>query len=138
MYYKDRIPQVVEDYSALRERVAASKTARQKRIANEQTNEGKTNTKRIVVIAGIIIIFVAFLVVCGLSSITSNAKFDRAFALPCIEVIIEEGDTIDGIAASHPVAGLSDHELGYVINEINPDITKPLQPGDFLLVPQDS
>lgn len=66
-----------------------------------------------------------------------NERFAYARGLPIETVVVQAGDTIDGIAAEHPVRGLSDHELGWVIEEMNPGITGLIQPGDRLAVPVD-
>lgn len=119
-----------------RECCASTKDRAIRSDAKVEKSEALRN--KICLIAFIILIAAMFIGATLAINAKENARYEHAYALPTIEVTVHQGDTIDGIAAAHPVSGVSAHELGYVIsdlNEDNPNCSTPLMPGDRLIVP---
>lgn len=127
-------PASIRAIDEIDERVANS---RARRARQAQQRKAASDKKFIVVMACIAAVVLLGAVIAH--SVSDNARFEYAKSLPVCEVVVSQGDTIDGIAAEHPVSGLSAHELGYVISELNEGShSVPLQPGDRLMVPDES
>lgn len=115
----------------------AGRDVRARRRIEEQLAQKKAHDKAFAVIAIAIMVAVALSAVLAHNA-QEEARFAYAYELPRVEVIVSQGDTIDGIASENPVSGLSDHELGILISDINkdnPNKTIPIQPGDRIWVP---
>lgn len=124
-------PKIITDFTALTENIAKRQEKRSIRIAQKAKR-----TRLIKNIVFTIILIVAAFTVIFVQNAQENARFEHAYNLPQTEIIVGKGDTLDGIAAENPVDGLSAHELGYVIGEINKErIDGTLQPGDRILIP---
>lgn len=124
-------PAAISNMERIDENVRANRT-RRAAIAEQSK---ASNDKKFAIIMAIVAAILAIGVI-AVHGALDNARFERAYELPLVEVVVHEGDTIDGIAGEHPVDGLSDHELGYVISEINKGAhSVPLMPGDRLMVP---
>lgn len=129
---------MIHDFYEISSRVndSMSRRAHAARIRREQ--DARARDTRIAVV-GVIFVMIIVLGTVVMHNVQENARFDYAYDLPRIEVIVHQGDTIDGIASAHPVSGLSAHELGYVIADINEGAYSiPLMPGDRIMVPVDS
>lgn len=126
-------PASIAAFESTAHRVNAYRARRAEVMAVAQTKKDN----RVVVFAIVFVLIIAFSCLFAHNA-AENARFSYAYDLPRIEVTVQEGDTIDGIAAAHPVEGLSAHELGYVISEINKgEHSIPLMPGDRLMIPNE-
>lgn len=115
----------------------AGRDIRTQHRIEEQLARKKTRDEAFAAIAIAIMVAVALSAVLA-HNVKEEARFAYAYELPRVEVIVSQGDTIDGIASKNPVSGLSDHELGIVISDINkdnPNKTIPIHPGDRIWVP---
>lgn len=126
-------PAPIHNIEAIDEKIRIDRAHRIARAAqSKKCTDGKT-----FIIASVIAVAFALGAI-FLHAASDNARFERAYALPRAEVIVHQGDTIDGIASENPVEGLSAHELGIVISNINEgNHSVPLMPGDKLMVPID-
>ena len=121
-------------FAALDETVSNNQRRRQKRAELAKQKESKKN----IIILSVVCVFILFSAII-IGNHLDNARFARVYDLPTETVVVHSGDTIDAIAAAHPVDGLSAHELGIVISDINQgNHSTPLMPGDKLEVPVDN
>lgn len=130
-------PAMILRFDEISMHAQTGRDARRQRRIEEQLVKEKTQDKVFAAVAIAIMIAVALSTVLAHNA-KEEARFAYAYELPRVEVIVSQGDTIDGIASENPVSGLSDHELGIVISDINkgnPNKTIPIRPGDRIWVP---
>lgn len=130
-------PEPIENLEDIDRAVRSNQDRRKRQLAEAREKAEKSKKRRLVLVAVIAVIVIALGSVIAFTAM-DNARFAHAMDLPQREVVVHQGDTIDGIAAENPVKGLSEHELGWVIGEINrgsENMGSPLMPGDRLLVP---
>lgn len=124
-------PAPIRNIEAIDEKIRTDRAHRITRAVQSK----KRSDRKTFVIASVIAVALALGAI-FLHAASDNARFEYAYALPRTEVIVHQGDTIDGIASENPVEGLSAHELGIVISNINEgNHSVPLMPGDKLMIP---